>query len=45
MSAGSSVVFDLVDLFDFAATDLPECKRIANQVAKDNGQNISWGER
>ena len=43
-SVGATVVNDLVDLFDFAATDLPECKRIANQVAGNIGKNISWGD-
>ena len=43
-SAGSSVVNDLIDLFDFAATDLPECKRIANRLVSNTRYNISWGE-
>ena len=43
-SGGETVVNDLIDLFDFAATDPPECRRIANQIARNTGQNISWGE-
>ena len=44
-SAGSSVVNDLIEFFDIASTNLPECKRIANKVASiDTSYNISWGE-
>ena len=43
-SGGATVVNDLIDLFDLADTDLPECRRIANQLALNTGQNISWGE-
>ena len=43
-SGGATVVNDLIDLFDFAETDLPECRRIANQIASNTGRNIGWGE-
>ena len=43
-SGGATVVNDLIDLFDFAETDLPESRRIANQIASNTGRNIGWGE-
>ena len=43
-SGGATVVSDLIQLFDFADTDLPECRRIANQIARNTGENVSWGE-
>ena len=43
-SGGATVVSDLAYLFSLVHTDLSECRRIANQLAHNTGQNISWGE-
>ena len=43
-SGGPTVIDDLDRLFEESATDLPACRGIANQIARNTGENISWGE-
>ena len=43
-SGGQTVVNDLSALIDISDRDPTECKNIANQLARNTGVNIGWGE-